>query len=193
MVATRHHTQDYSEPETTPTKALASLKPQYKSRHKGKWAHTPSNLTILWLFISLPLVVWDSGYVLLRPLSMPGGKYHAPWKPYALYATVDYLYGRQAMDENDGFTGAQTFLNVIETAMYVYYLYLLFTRGGQSKAQGRGAPDKRVLGFLGEQRFIEGKSAALATLVAFSAAVMTVSKTVLYCKLCEICQVRDLY
>lgn len=114
---------------------------------------------------------------------MPGGKWHGPWKPYALYGTVDYLYGWLAFNEKDGFTGAQSFLNVVETAMYVYYLYVLFTRGGQAKAQGRGAPDRRVLGFLGEQRFVEGKWGALAALVGFSAAVMTVSKTVLYCEL----------
>lgn len=185
MVSTRHHTQDYSESESSPSKAVASLRPQYTTRRKGRWAHTPSNLTILWLFISLPLVTWDAGYVLLRPHSMPGGKYHAPWKPYELYGRVDYLYGWLAFNEKDGFTGAQTFLNVIETVMYAYYLYLLFSKGHQSRAQGRGAPDKRVLGFLGEQRYIEGSWGAWAALVAFSAAVMTVSKTVLYCEFYE--------
>jgi len=183
MVSTRQHVQDYSESETSPLKTVAAIKPQYASRHKGRWAHTPSNLTLLWLLISLPLVCWDAGYVLLRPHSMPGGKFHSPiWKPYALYGTIDYIYGWPAWDEGDGFTGAQTFLNVIETSMYAYYLYLLFKYGKQSRAQGRGAPNKSAVGSWGEQRFIEGKVGALAGLVAFSAAVMTVSKTVLYCK-----------
>lgn len=114
---------------------------------------------------------------------MPGGYLHSPiWKPYALYGTIDYIYGWPAWEEKDGFTGAQTFLNVIETIMYSYYLYLLFTYGRQSKAPGRGAPEKSTVGFLGEQRFIEGRLGALAAMVAFSAAVMTVSKTVLYCE-----------
>lgn len=131
--------------------------------------------------ISLPLVCWDAGYVLLRPLSMPGGKYHSPiWKPYALYGQVDYVYGWPAYEAKDGFTAAQTWVNVIETAMYMYYMYLVFTRGRQSTAQGRGAPKKSTVGFLGEQRYIDGKWGALAAVVGYSAAVMTVSKTVLY-------------
>lgn len=100
-----------------------------------------------------------------------------------MYGTVDYIYGTLAWDEKDGFTGAQTFLNVVETIMYAYYLYILFTHGKQSKAQGRGAPKKSTVGFLGEQRYVEGPYGALAALVGYSAAVMTVSKTVLYCKL----------
>lgn len=66
--------------------------------------------------------------------------------------------------------------------MYVYYLYILFVFGRQSKTQGRGAPSTAKVGFLGQQRYVDGQKGAIAVLVAYSAAVMTVSKTVLYCK-----------
>lgn len=66
--------------------------------------------------------------------------------------------------------------------MYVYYLYILYVFGKQSKAQGRGAPKTSTVGFLGQQRYVDGQKGAIAVLVAFSAAVMTVSKTVLYCE-----------
>jgi hypothetical protein len=115
---------------------------------------------------------------------MPGGSLHWPlWKPYDLYGRVDYVYGWKAYNDHNGFTGAQGFLNIVETAMYVYYLYILYVFGRQSAAKGRGAPGPRVAGFLGEQRYVDGEKGALAVLVGFSAAVMTVSKTVLYCRL----------
>jgi hypothetical protein len=177
MVSTRGHPQEFPEPDLTPSRAIPS-----RVARKGKWAHTPSNLTIIWLFISLPLVAWDTGYVMLRPYSMPGGSLHWPiWAPYELYGKVDYIYGWKAFNEKNGFTAAQGFLNIIESLMYVYYLYILYTVGKQSKAQGRGAPKVSNVGFLGQQRFVDGQKGAVAVLVAFSAAVMTVSKTVLYC------------
>ncbi|KUJ20944.1 uncharacterized protein LY89DRAFT_681577 [Mollisia scopiformis] len=175
MVSTRGHPEEFPEPDLTPSKATASR------ARKGKWAHTPSNLTIIWLFISLPLVAWDTGYVMLRPYSMPGGSLHWPiWAPYELYGQVDYIYGWKAFHANNGFTAAQGFLNIVESLMYVYYLYIVYVFGKQSKAQGRGAPKASTIGFLGQQRFVDGQKGAIAVLVAFSAAVMTVSKTVLY-------------
>ncbi|KAL3423619.1 hypothetical protein PVAG01_05366 [Phlyctema vagabunda] len=169
MVSTRSK-KDFSEPDSTPTKIASA-----------KWSHTPSNLTLIWLFIAIPLVTWDAGYVLLRPYSMPGGSLHWPiWAPYELYGTVDYIYGWKAWNEKNGFTGAQTALNVVETSMYIYYLYVLYAYGKPSAAPGRGAPKPAKVGFLGEQRSLNGRTGAVAVLVAFSAAVMTVSKTVLY-------------
>jgi len=114
---------------------------------------------------------------------MPGGSLHWPiWKPYELYGKVDYIYGWKAFNENNGFTAAQTFLNVAEELMYIYYLYIMFAHGRQSTAAGRGAPKPATVGFLGQQRYVDGSQGAIAVLVGYSAAVMTVSKTVLYCK-----------
>ena len=178
MVSTRGHPEEFPEPDLTPSRSTPSRV------RKGKWAHTPSNLTLIWLFISLPLVAWDTGYVMLRPHSMPGGKLHWPlWAPYDLYGKVDYIYGWKAYNEHNGFTAAQGLLNIVETAMYLYYLYIFYVYGRQSTARGRGAPKPAYVGFLGQQRYVDGRMGALAVLVGYSAAVMTVSKTVLYCEL----------
>jgi hypothetical protein len=110
---------------------------------------------------------------------MPGGKLHSPiWSPYALYGTVDYIYGFPAFDAKDGFTAAQGLLNLLETLMYVAYLAIAYYYGNQEPGKsGRGAP-AQLLG----RRKIVGREASLAVLLGFATAVMTVSKTVLYCK-----------
>lgn len=111
---------------------------------------------------------------------MPGGKYHLPiWKPYALYGTIDYVYGWPAWDSHSGFTAAQASLNVVETIMYFYYLAVIW----QSSAK-----DLYVFGNTGtlfwgnHEKVISGPGIAKAVLVLFSALVMTISKTALYCK-----------
>jgi hypothetical protein len=118
--------------------------------------------------------------VLGRPHTMPGGRFHAPlWKPYALYGTVDHFYGWPAIEANDGFTAAQGWMNAVETIMYLVYLWFAYAYGIQEgDAQGRGAPS----GVLGRRKVV-GKEAAIMVLIGFSAAVMTVSKTALYCEL----------
>ena len=115
---------------------------------------------------------------MLRPHSMPGGSLHWPlWTPYDLYGRVDYIYGWKAFNEHNGFTSAQALLNIIESLMYVYYLYILYAHGKQPTKQGRKPAAAAFLG----QRSVEGKMGALAVLVGYSAAVMTFSKTFLYC------------
>ncbi|KAI0841619.1 hypothetical protein F5Y06DRAFT_194904 [Hypoxylon sp. FL0890] len=132
------------------------------------WAHAPSKLTLLWFAVSLPLVIWDTGYVLLRPLTMEGGSLHWPlYTPYKLYGEVDHVYGWKAFRARNGFTAAQGTLNLVETAMYCVYLWLYYNAGASVK----GRATTRVL---------SGRPAAVAVLMAFSAAVMTLSKTVLY-------------
>ncbi|KAG5941662.1 hypothetical protein E4U53_007382 [Claviceps sorghi] len=112
--------------------------------------HTPTPYTLAWLALSLPLVLWDTAYVLGRPHTMPGGPLHWPlWLPYRLYAEVDHVYGPEFLAGNNGFTAAQSLLNLVETLLYVAYL-----------------------------AFCRRRPAAL--LLGFSAAVMTLSKTLLY-------------
>lgn len=131
------------------------------------YAHAPSAFTLFWLAVSLPLVVWDCGYVLMRPRTMAGGDLHWPlWAPYALYGEVDYVYGWKAFNANSGFTGAQGFLNVVETVMYAYYAFVYYQNAVS----------------VGGKKVVVGRQAAIAVLVAFSAAIMTLSKTVLYCE-----------
>lgn len=125
------------------------------------WAHVPSQITLAWLFVSLPLVIWDFGYTQSRPWSMEGGALHWPlYVPYKLYGTIDYVYGWPSFDAKRGFCAAQGFMNVIETAMYLYYLYIMKESGWRAG----------------------GSKGAKALVIGFSAAVMTLSKTILYCK-----------
>ncbi|KAI2630622.1 hypothetical protein GGR54DRAFT_635229 [Hypoxylon sp. NC1633] len=137
------------------------------TRAGAPWSHAPTRLTLFWLAVSLPLVIWDSGYVLLRPLTMEGGSLHWPlYTPYKLYGEVDHVYGWKAFHAGNGFTSAQGALNVLETAMYLAYLGIYFARG--TAVPGRST------------RVLTGRPAAVALLVGFSAAVMTLSKTYLY-------------
>ncbi|KAF8259085.1 hypothetical protein EI94DRAFT_1752476, partial [Lactarius quietus] len=104
-----------------------------------------------WFLLTVPVILWDASYCLMRPRSMVGGDLHWIWKPYALYQEIDYVYGIKALQENSGFPSAQSFLNLIETALNVFYVYLAHV----------------------------AKYPA-ASLVGFASATMTLSKTVLY-------------
>ncbi|KAF8494938.1 hypothetical protein F5888DRAFT_611147 [Russula emetica] len=77
-----------------------------------------------WFLLTVPVIIWDAFYCLLRPRSMVGGDLHWIWKPYAIYQEVDYVYGVNALQENNGFTNAQSVMNLVETALNVFYLYL---------------------------------------------------------------------
>lgn len=102
---------------------------------------------------------------------MVGGKYHSPlWTPYALYAEIDYVYGWKALQENNSWTQTQTWFNLGEVVAYAVYLGWVLGGGG---VKGKG----RIL----EGRTLEGRRAAWAVLVGFSAASLTFYKTVMYC------------
>ena len=134
-------------------------------------AHNPPLPLLAWLVVSLPLVAWDTLYVLLRPHTMPGGKFHSPfWTPYALYGTVDYMYGWPAWNNHNGFTAAQGTLNLLESIMYCWYLYVVGSQVVDWSYEGIKTLE------------VKGKGVNLAVLVGFSGAVMTVSKTLLYCE-----------
>ncbi|KZS91441.1 hypothetical protein SISNIDRAFT_456701 [Sistotremastrum niveocremeum HHB9708] len=83
---------------------------------------------------------------------MRGGDLHWIWKPYSIYQDVDLVYGVKTFEDGSGFTNAQSLMNVIETLINLYYLYLAH----------RSVPSPS------------------APLVGFTGAVMTLSKTVLY-------------
>ena len=150
----------------TPRRAANKSAASRASAASG-WSHTAATSTLVWMAVSLPLIAWDAGYVLGRPATMPGGNLHWPlWTPYKLYGEVDHMYGFKQWNAGNGFTAAQTILNVIETAMYFVYLWVLY-QNGKSTPSGRA---------------ISGRAGATALLFGFSAAVMTLSKTLLYCK-----------
>ncbi|KAK4050544.1 hypothetical protein OIO90_005011 [Microbotryomycetes sp. JL221] len=77
-----------------------------------------------WFLISTLLVIWDFGYIFLRPRSMRGGDLFWLWQPYELYGTVDMVYSRAFFDQGQGFTSAQGLLNVVESALNFAYLGL---------------------------------------------------------------------
>ena len=92
---------------------------------------------------------------------MEGGWLYWPlYVPYKLYGQIDYVYGWPSIEATRGFCAAQGFMNVVETGMYIWYL-LALRRGGWR---------------------LGGRKGAVAAVLLFSAAVMTLSKTVLYCK-----------
>ncbi|KAN0082808.1 hypothetical protein V8E55_008603 [Tylopilus felleus] len=105
----------------------------------------------LWFVLTAPVILWDAMYCFMRPRSMVGGDLHWIWEPYGIYQEVDYVYGLKALQENNGFTNAQSLLNLVETAMNLEYVYLAHV------SSWSGAP-----------------------LVGFAAVTMTLSKTVLY-------------
>ncbi|PYI07183.1 hypothetical protein BO78DRAFT_469246 [Aspergillus sclerotiicarbonarius CBS 121057] len=185
MVSTRHHPTDFPPPSTarasspsTPSTSSTSANGSAK-----RWVHVPSGAITLWLIVSVPLVLWDAGYVLLRPHSMPGNKLHSPvWTPYALYGTIDYMYGWPAFNARNGFTAAQTVLNLAETAGYIYYLVIVYTHGvsAGNTVRGQRKAKKGLLWMLKESKVVSGRTGATALLVAYSACIMTLGKTILY-------------
>lgn len=99
---------------------------------------------------------------------MIGGDLHSPiFVPYALYSSVDYVYRFSAYNGRNGFTGAQSSLNIVETLGYLIYLAIVWKVGTSP-------------GLNGLKRKVEGKWGALAALLGFAISVMTVSKTTLY-------------
>ena len=98
---------------------------------------------------------------------MEGGILHWPlYVPYELfvppsysrlslinrYGEVDYIYGKKAYENHNGFTNAQSALNVIELLMQIWYLRLRTKPGKENKA----------------------------LLVGYTVSVMSLSKTILY-------------
>ncbi|KAI6778861.1 uncharacterized protein J7T54_000517 [Emericellopsis cladophorae] len=157
MVSTRASSRAEERPLLSgkPSSSSSSSNPK-----RGSWSHAPSRLTLLWLAISIPLVLWDTVYVLGRPHTMAGGFLHWPlYVPYALYAEIDYVYGWKAVHDHLGFTSAQGLLNAVEIVMYLVYLWMCYERGSWT---------------------LDGRRGGKAALVGLSAAVMTLSKTVLY-------------
>ncbi|KAK2041411.1 hypothetical protein LZ31DRAFT_556929 [Colletotrichum somersetense] len=181
MVATRSSSRAIpngvdASPSPSPSPAPASASVSVatavrdnKSASPRGWSHAPTAATAAWLLISLPLVAWDTGYVLLRPWTMPGGHLHWPlYAPYALYGEIDHVYGWKAFNAGSGFTSAQGALNLVETLMYLAYVWIYVSRG------------QSVAGPAGAKKTVGGRAGALAVVIGFSAAVMTFSKTVLY-------------
>ncbi len=109
-------------------------------------------------------------------MSMTGGSLHSPiWVPYEIYMEVDFMYGWKAFNEKNGFTSAQGAMNIPELALYICYLYLVYMNAIRSKTAGEGSNP----GLLA-QRYVYGRPGIWAVVFGFTAAIMTLSKTILY-------------
>jgi len=62
--------------------------------------------------------------VLLRPHTLPGGKWNYVFQPYNLYIEVDPIY----KDPNDAFGIGQTWMNLVEICLNIITI-LMHTRG----------------------------------------------------------------
>lgn len=160
-------------------RAAADTAVSSSSASPTTWSHTPTHLTLVWLAIAIPVVLWDTGYILLRPHTFAGGKWHSPWTPYALYQTIDYVYGLPSYEEHDGWPSAQGFFNLLETAGYAWYMWMVATKGIEEGAQGK-AEKKGVVGWFLQRRRVEGVDGAAMVLALFAISVVTVAKTALY-------------
>ncbi|KAL6166519.1 hypothetical protein ACJQWK_07864 [Exserohilum turcicum] len=164
------------------SKVAAEISPPSPNEiNEPTWCHTATKLTIVWLCISWPLVLWDCLYILLRPHTMAGGILQWPlWSPYEIYAEIDYVYGWPGWESGDGFGAAQGVLNAIEVIMYGLYAMIIYNHGiptahGTGIEAGQGAG-----GFFAGGYKVRGKTGNRAVLLGFSAALMTLSKTLLY-------------
>jgi hypothetical protein len=83
-----------------------------------------SGFITYWLLLSSLIVVWDAGFVLTRPHSMPGGKWAHIWKPSELYITIDKMYGNM----EDKFVFTQSCFNVLEIIINLTAFCLLITK-----------------------------------------------------------------
>lgn len=147
----------------------------------GGWSHTASNVTLAWIAVSLPLVIWDCLYILLRPHTMAGGRLQWPiWKPYEIYAAIDYVYGQPGWDNMDGFGGGQGAVNAIEAVLYGLYLMLAYNHGILAEGGSGVQIGEGVKGWLSGGVKIKGRVGNKALVIGFVASVMTLSKTVLY-------------
>ncbi|GAA5894527.1 uncharacterized protein JCM6883_002128 [Sporobolomyces salmoneus] len=128
--------------------AQTLVKPTPASARSASW--TPPTWILGWFLISTLAVCWDIGFVLARPRSFKGGDLHWIWSPYALYEKVDLVYSPSHFERGEGFTSAQTYMNIVESILNFAFLWL------------------------------SGRKSPVAILVGFSAVLMTASKTVLY-------------
>lgn len=68
---------------------------------------------VVWLCLGTTIVLWDVGFVLMRPTSMPGGSLAWFWPVYGTYVEIDHSYG----DLASGFVRAQAVMSLLEAGI----------------------------------------------------------------------------
>ncbi|KAF9546511.1 hypothetical protein CPC08DRAFT_376352 [Agrocybe pediades] len=77
----------------------------------------------LWFLITAPIILWDAGYVLMRPRSMEGGDLRWFWRGFDRYERIDKVYSVKGYHEKAGFAPAAAISNLIETSLNLAYLF----------------------------------------------------------------------
>jgi len=72
-------------------------------------------LVVLWLGISSVVCTIDALFVLLRPHTLPGGKWNYLFQPYNIYIEVDTGY----KDLKDSFVMGQSWMNLVEVCLTI--------------------------------------------------------------------------
>ncbi|KJA20558.1 hypothetical protein HYPSUDRAFT_786980 [Hypholoma sublateritium FD-334 SS-4] len=79
----------------------------------------------VWFLITAPIILWDAGYVLMRPRSMEGGDLRWFWSGFDMYERIDNVYSVKAYHAKAGFAPAAAISNLIETSLNLIYLFMV--------------------------------------------------------------------
>jgi len=131
------------------------------------WMHSPRPLILLWIAFTFPFTIWDTLYIALRPHTLPGHKWNSPiWTSVNTYAAVDGIYSERAWLDNEGWTAAQGVINLTEVSIYLWYFWIVESRGEGRKGR----------------RNVSGKYGGLACVLGLVAGTVTLTKSSLYCE-----------
>jgi len=93
-------------------------------QHKNKHERRDVSMGVwLWFIISIPVVLWDASFILVRPRSLPGGDLFFLWEPYTIYCKADGRY----KDMTNDWVAAQSIGNLMEVAVVIFAV--LFLKG----------------------------------------------------------------
>jgi len=84
----------------------------------------------LWILIEVLVLAMDSAFILLRPLSLPGGIYSYLFPHYAIYLDVDPRYS----DMNNPLICAQSIMGCAEVVLGLFVLILNFGNAASTAA-----------------------------------------------------------
>ncbi|KAF8652323.1 hypothetical protein AX16_004450, partial [Volvariella volvacea WC 439] len=116
-----------SAPSSSARQAGSILQATSLLSKRNGWAYAWINF---WIFVMSLLMIWDAGYIFMRPRSLPGGDLRWIWSVYSYMEPVDHLYGKRALDLSDGLLGSIGAINLVETVlncMYIWKTYLVET------------------------------------------------------------------
>lgn len=132
-----------------------------------QFSHRPRLAILLWCLWVFPFTLWDTLYLVLRPHSLPGHKWHKPYfsGSFTIWAGIDRIYGQYGYDEKEGFVLAQSVMNMTEATLCIAYVWVIWQNG-------QGSFWSKEVG---------GKAGAQAIMFGLSAGYVTAIKTALYC------------